>query len=1327
MIKKRIPRGSILVILVLCLIGIWLASTPLPCQQEDRVKDEIFQEADQLINKANAEEVPFLAPSSFAKGMEFYRKALAKYQKGAKIKNIQKDLEQAQNYFMQSFQKAKETRKALEEVLDLRNLVRSKKFSSKAPKQFSKAESQIQQAIKDVEKNDLSSARRKGMEAKYLYQKTVMDAYRDVIIKEAQNRLESKKSEIPRDQFKKSINSLKGAGLWIKNQEKKAVEIEDFIRTVDKRIQASVDIVGADLEKSAPPDEVKLEMREAEIVPVITLDADNDGLSDVVENGLLQRFSPFYKFSYDDTLTAVFHAPGSEPYRPTDAIWYIKHSDLIKYADETEAPEVFDRDVLRLAPSRILEANIEGEDWGPSDITENQKKTKYCLNIHNPYRDGFESEDGFDWPEVMRLGNIGLYGHVVPYGQYCKIEYYQFFGYNSSTQNSNIGDHEGDWCTVQLIYSPETDRIVRVLHYAHGKEMSFDTSLTNDELTFDADGDGIFEIKELRGPNYDTSDIDIANSGQQWMAYNNVVRFYRDPVTGDYTHPIVYIENSSHEFWPSPYWTYKTYVAGIGFESPSHAGGDTYRGMPKQYLTRSVPNMGEVEYPLSEETEIIMRYNGKWGAYNIYNPNPPGPALHWEWTWPLTSSLRRSAPGNIFEDGSSMGRHWPAVVETLATFVYSRIGLAVGDVDGDGAGEIIQGDGSNNRITIYNSTGRVKYEAAQEIQFGDQIAAGDVDGDGADEIIMADSSDRQIRIFQYNATDHTFASSNFYKDFENGDSLACGDVISGSDNKAEIIIADQSTDQISIYNESGNLLSRFHMSYDGQFHKLVAGDVNGDGMDEIIIADYEGNSVKVLYHINRETAPWEREFHRPLWPGSEVNKAGPTAAADVDGDGRDEILLTYRNNIHIVDQLGNEDENVKFRCEFFAILGEDRHATQTGEIAAGNIITGGGDEIVYVHRNTIRKVFSPLRDFSPVMVHTDEAPRALSTNPIEVDEGAPVDTRIDHYVEVVDPEGEPIYYDILTWAPDRSLAPWQDGPYEGQLTVRACDPLFNCTGIIVPLTVNNVPPSCNCRFEEGEPILMMPGGLARLLPEEHNIYITISDPGDFDRPWSISIDFGDGSSERARSNTKELVIHHPYEAGDYMVTVEVVDKDGDAGSCQFELHIVCSEDEARERNEALRSAESRTAERIMIMEQAEELKRMLEATEREKPKLPGRWGESEILQNYLDGRMAVYLNMSDNSLMILKLVLDKGSIADIDVMEKDELRDFKPSAEIHVSGETAVHILRSDDPAAALKQSFDRGEIQINGVGKANRIKYSLIVDVIKNAFKKDKPPASSR
>src|SRR5215471_21113149 len=49
-------------------------------------------------------------------------------------------------------------------------------------------------------------------------------------------------------------------------------------------------------------------------------DGDQDGLDDNLENKLLERFRPYYKFSYDRN--------SQDNYRPTDVLYYLRCAEL---------------------------------------------------------------------------------------------------------------------------------------------------------------------------------------------------------------------------------------------------------------------------------------------------------------------------------------------------------------------------------------------------------------------------------------------------------------------------------------------------------------------------------------------------------------------------------------------------------------------------------------------------------------------------------------------------------------------------------------------------------------------------------------------------------------------------------------------------------------------------------------------------------------------------------------------------------------------------------------------------------------------------------------
>lgn len=188
--------------------------------------------------------------------------------------------------------------------------------------------------------------------------------------------------------------------------------------------------------------------------------------------------------------------------------------------------------------------------------------------------------------------------------------------------------------TVQLIidHTGGDWKIGTILYYAHGHEIQFQMNEVTG--TDNPKGDQGEKFLRYKGVNFGKG-VEIWPISKKYSAslQNNQVRFYADPTTGEYTHPVVYPEKGSHEYWPTNEW----YI-----HSPTDANG---KGL--SFLSNNIPNLGEVEHPLNEYpiSEFVLCYNGFWGCWSRSNAPPPGPSMHTEWTWPANSSIRWQLSG----------------------------------------------------------------------------------------------------------------------------------------------------------------------------------------------------------------------------------------------------------------------------------------------------------------------------------------------------------------------------------------------------------------------------------------------------------------------------------------------------------------------------------------------------------------------------------------------------------------------------------------------------------------------------------------------------------
>jgi len=389
-------------------------------------------------------------------------------------------------------------------------------------------------------------------------------------------------------------------------------------------------------------------------VSTITRDDDHDFLDDGLERFLLERFRPYFKFSLQD---------GPEQYRPCDVFNYIRNSTLggnhqsaLGKTDNCPPLAGFNQAFLSGSPDSLLTRQLPNsllvDLWGDPERS----------LLHLQPND--IAKHGSDWNEVMANKNIGLYGHVIPVvltnpslyqrGQifacgngpqqlYYKVEYWQFFGYNYAHQHiggRDYADHEGDWASVQLLIEPATLRIVSVFHYAHGTETRFDIDPAMISIPYkDNSRLSMIQYNGRNAAQPSNADINDGGTGQATKD-NRYVRFYQDNGETGFNHVMVYIENGSHEFWPTDNNVYGSTQVGTRYYAPSHYGDD----YAHSYLTATPPNLGEMEHPLKEtiQANVILRYSGLWGCYNVYNSNPPGPTLHTEWTYPFDSAIYKS-------------------------------------------------------------------------------------------------------------------------------------------------------------------------------------------------------------------------------------------------------------------------------------------------------------------------------------------------------------------------------------------------------------------------------------------------------------------------------------------------------------------------------------------------------------------------------------------------------------------------------------------------------------------------------------------------------------
>jgi len=187
--------------------------------------------------------------------------------------------------------------------------------------------------------------------------------------------------------------------------------------------------------------------------------------------------------------------------------------------------------------------------------------------------------------------------------------------------------------------------------------------------------------------------------------------------------------------------------------------------------------------------------------------------------------------------------------------------------------------------------------------------------------------DRDNRILGLEEDNPSMTAANFEVNFEKWDELASGDV--NDDGVDEIIHGDKSKDWIRIYDNIGTTLRDFDVGFQGG-DDLEVGDVTGDGIVEIIHADRD-DSIR-FFNMNTELSNFYLDFE----DGDRIG------VGDVNGDGIEEIIHGDKDDEYIRVYNYNGDTVSEFEQDFQARDG----------LQAGDINMDGIAEIVHADRST---------------------------------------------------------------------------------------------------------------------------------------------------------------------------------------------------------------------------------------------------------------------------------------------------------------------------------------------------------------------------------------
>ena len=167
--------------------GLLIMALAAPLTWADEIQTLLFKEVNESLLRANEVKASTLAPNSYGKAADYYRRAQEKFDKKASIESIKKDLEAAKGLFAKAAKASAIADVTLVESIQARNGAEAANAEQHAPEQWRDAEVKFAEAAKKLEAGNSKSAVKIATEAEALYEEAELNAIKNHYLNSARS------------------------------------------------------------------------------------------------------------------------------------------------------------------------------------------------------------------------------------------------------------------------------------------------------------------------------------------------------------------------------------------------------------------------------------------------------------------------------------------------------------------------------------------------------------------------------------------------------------------------------------------------------------------------------------------------------------------------------------------------------------------------------------------------------------------------------------------------------------------------------------------------------------------------------------------------------------------------------------------------------------------------------------------------------------------------------------------------------------------------------------------------------------------------------------